>query len=526
MDNSFYRELNTNTIQAIKRNEAFFMRPNDSYSPAITDALTGNPITGANYFNLRLVNDLSGKHYTKYVKMHEALSPNNGWASALRGDSSPRGIIYREENALLNPAYSFVMPAAELNQDIFRESRAKTHTGNYTPFQSHNTKTGSFDDLVHGQFTNAVNASLSGCPFRSTIGEQEMDQFKTRLVNEIYRNPAYMSDMADKASQEVMNFHYIPFDRNNFIERARDENSNEFVQLNKAINGHVHDMHQNRQKSFNAEFDELSRPLIINIDKLYMGSQNPQPAVDREISEFVKKSMRQDRAATVLADVFAGTFIEKAIKLVRTGKRIFAGIMLAGSLFNSRGTADDGIAGSIVESQYKIRENFSERDRVVINNRVFQGNELRNILNFDNAPFNLAGSGKIGSRDYEMAYQAEKSILNMHPAISRDEYYRDMANRQIINFYASAAHKMNAGSGMDFVNIAGRIMASQELKGNNALKSCSDTNNARSFFACLNQTIRDNPQTLDQAIARLNNSRQPRAHTATKSHAMQRQGFA
>jgi len=459
MENNFYKELNKNAIEAVKRDVAFFMRTNNSRLPVISNGYTGDPITGVNYFNLNLCNDLSGKKHTEYVKMNEALSSNVEWFSTLPRENRPRGTLYQEESPTSHTRYSFVMPAVELNQNIYRDNRtaddrAAPPQNHYVPYQSNNAAMNNFDEFVHEQFANAINASLTNCPFKNNIQEHESEQYKTKLINEIIKNPSFMAGMANRASEEVMNFHYLPLDRNHFIEKARNENSPEFIWLNSAINHHVNDMYHNRKRSFNPEFDELSRPLVIKIENLYLGNPNSRPAVDNEISSFVKKMIRQERPAKVLADTYAGTFIEKAIKLAKTGKRIFAGVMLV---------------GAVIGSQYA----------------------------FPAAGAGIAGAVIAGSIE------------------------------QIMNFCKTAAHKMGGGDIThsrldDLVKVAAHIMTSQELKGDRSLRTCHDQNNPRSFYVNLNQTIRDNPRTLDQAIAQVNNSREHRTQSMTMGQTMRR----
>jgi len=313
MEDYFYTTLNRNTEQAVRQNAAFFMGPNDSRIPPIFDSYSGQPITGANYFNLKLGNALNGKHYTEYVKVNEALSANIDWFATLPHESRPRGTLYREENASHHAAYSFVVPTAELNQNVYHENRH--FVSNFAPFQSSNANMGSFHEFVHEQFSNAINASLTGCPFRNNIKPQEMEQFKAQLVNEISRNPAFMAIAANQARDEVWEFHRLPFDRHQFIERVRNESGPEFQQLNAAITDHIHDIHHNRRPSFNPEFNEMARS-------------------NGDIDGFVKKMIRQDKTAAILADTFAGTVIGKAINLVRTGKRIYAGVVLAGAIIS------------------------------------------------------------------------------------------------------------------------------------------------------------------------------------------------
>jgi len=339
MEDYFYTTLNENTVRAVRQNAAFFMGPNDSRIPPIVDSYSGQPITGVNYFNLKLANDINGRNHTEYVKMSEALSANREWFTSLPRESRPMGTLYREESAGKNIGYSFVMPTAELNQSIYRnyrnmENRAPERY--YAPFQSSNASMNNFNEFVHEQFTNAINASLANCPFKNNIRPHEMEQFKAQLVSEISRNPAFMAMAVNRARDEALEFHHIPsFDRAKFIERARDESSPEFSRLNTAINAHVHDMYHNRKNSFNPEFGELSRPLVIKVDSIYQGNPNHKPAVDHEISSYVQKMIRQDGTAAILADTFAGTFIGKAIQLVRVGKRVIAGAILAGAIINN-----------------------------------------------------------------------------------------------------------------------------------------------------------------------------------------------
>ena len=365
MENFFYKELNHNAIEAVKQGRAFFMNPRDLYIPPINNSYTGTPIVGANYFNLNLVNDMRGTRHTEYVKVNEVLSSNIEWLSTLPREKRPRGTLYQEEGPASHSLYSFVVPAAELNQTVYydrrnADNRSAALQDHYVPFQSNSAKMGNFDEFVHEQFSNAINASLTGCPFRNNINEHERDQYKIKLINEITRNPSFMAGMANRASEEVMNFHYLPLDRNNFIEKARNENSPEFMRLNSVIIDHVNDMYYNKKNSFNPEFNKLSRPLVIKIEDLYLGNPHSRSAVDREISGFVKKMIRQDEPAKVLADTYAGTFIEKAIKLARTGKRIFAGVMLVGAVIGSQCAfpAGAGIAGAVIAGSIEQIMNF------------------------------------------------------------------------------------------------------------------------------------------------------------------------
>jgi len=245
-----------------------------------------------------------------------------------------------------------------------------------------------FGDFVREQFTNAINASLSGCAFRSAIPERDMDQFKIRLISEITGNPEFMAGMANRAYQEVAELHYCPFDKKQFVEKARDENSHEFRRLLSVISDHVEDIYINKKPSFNREFNELSKPLVITIVHLHlddMDSSKRKTAINRETTQFIKEKIREDKPAAILADTFAGTFVEKAYKLARIGKKVFTGVMLAAALVSPViAGVDTGIATGIASSvlstimaQYKIPD-YPGRNKIDINKYIFQGGETGN----------------------------------------------------------------------------------------------------------------------------------------------------
>jgi len=384
MKNYFYKELNRKTINAMKRDAAFFMKTGDTFLPFISNSFSGRPIIGANYFSLQLDNDLNGIRHTEYVKMNEVLSSKPDWLSTLPREKRPRGTLYQEESPSSMPRYSFVIPTAVLNQDVYHDNRNR-RGNDYIPFQTNDAQMSSFHNFVREQFTNAINASFSGCTFKSAVPEGEMDRFKTKLINEITKNPEFMARMADWAYQEVAELHYCPFDKKQFIEKARDENSHEFRQLHLAISDHVEDMYINKKPSFNREFNELSKPLVVNIVHLHLdslGSSERRAAIGRETAQFIKEKIREERPSVILADTFAGTFVEKAQKLARIGQKVFTGVMLAAALVSpvlahvDAGLAT-GIAGSVLSTimaQYKIPDRPG-RNKIDISKHIFQGGE-------------------------------------------------------------------------------------------------------------------------------------------------------
>ena len=382
MENHFYNELNRKTFEAVKRDVVFFMRPVDTSLPLISNSFSGMPITGANYFSLQLDNDLNGTRRTEYVKMNEVLSYRPDWLSTLPYEKRPRGTLYQEENTSSTPCYSFVMPTGALNQDVYKDNRNR-RGNDYIPFQTNNTQVSSFHDFLREQFTNAINASFSGCTFKSAIPEGERDQFKARLINEITENPEFMARMANRAYREVAELHYCPFDKRQFIEKARNENSHEFRQLHSAISDHVEDMYTNKKPSFNREFNELSKPLVVTIVHLHLDnldSSERKTAIGRETAQFIREKIREDKPAAVLTDTFGGTFVEKARRLARIGQKVFTGAMLAAALVSPViAGVDTGIAGSVlaaIMAQYKISEHLPGRNKIDTNKHIPQGSEM------------------------------------------------------------------------------------------------------------------------------------------------------
>jgi len=69
---------------------------------------------------------------------------------------------------------------------------------------------------------------------------------------------------------------------------------------------------------------EEKPPLVPNTEK-----KEERPSFLREVSEFVKKNIVDRKPALVLVDTFLGTVVDKAKKIVRTGKTIAAAFVIA-----------------------------------------------------------------------------------------------------------------------------------------------------------------------------------------------------
>jgi hypothetical protein len=330
-----------------------------------------------------LSNNLNGTNDTEYVRMNDVLSSKIDWLSTLSPENRPRGIICQEEGQSPYPRYSFMMPTAQLNQNMYRDNQENAaQRACYVTYQTNNATMNDFGAFLQEQCTNAINASLTNCVFKSNVPAQDMIQFKSLLVNEIVKNPEFMAEVANKAYQEVKNQHYIPFDRKNYIERARDETSNEFKQLNTAITNHVNDMRQNHKESFNQNFNELSRPLLSKIETIQQGKspQEQKTAVGEMVTDFVKEKIKQDKPAEILTDTSIGTIIETTQKLANVGKKIFAGVALAAS-----------IASPILSQNFQPQDFVNITSSLVALRGLKGNNDLRMYMdNKDTRSFNTS----------------------------------------------------------------------------------------------------------------------------------------
>jgi fructose-specific phosphotransferase system component IIB len=533
MQNSFNDELNSNAVDAINNDKAFFTKTDEVQMPIINNSFTGNPITGANYVNLKLSNDLNDTQHTEYVKMNEVISSRPEWVAEIPEENRPKGTLYQEEGISSDSQYSFVVPTVDLNQDIFQDNLDQvTPRNNYVPFQTNNSNISNFGEFFQEQLTNAINASFTGTPYKNNISENEMDSFKATLIDTITKNPAFLTEVANKAYQNVMDFHYVPFNRDSFIEKARDENSNEFEQLNSAITEHVEDIYNNKKPSFNKEFNDLAQPLIINIENLNIKTldlREKKSIISKETKEFIKEKIKEFKPGKILTETFVGTAIEKAVQIAKIGKQILAGVALVCSVFRPELSTGFALASTLIPNLSSIKkiipkptevntivspksaEKDSEQNKIVINGKTFQGTDLLKILNFDNEPFSITGNEKPTSHDFSMAHIAEKAILGMFSQINKDEYLKEMATNQMNQFVEKVAVKVSGASNVTtailsnhVMKVAEIIIALQEFKGDKTLRTYQNNNDTRSLYAGINQAIRDNPKLLDQAVSKIN----------------------
>jgi hypothetical protein len=135
----------------------------------------------------------------------------------------------------------------------------------YVPYQTHNEKPKDIDKFLVEEYGNIMNASLTGTPYSGSVTPAQLKTLSAGIEAKMANDPAYMSGIANKARENVLGFNYMPYDKENFITKARDPSSEEFKILDKMIADHINDMVRNNKMSFNGEFQELSKDLTEKI---------------------------------------------------------------------------------------------------------------------------------------------------------------------------------------------------------------------------------------------------------------------
>ena len=278
-----------------------------------------------------------------------------------------------------------------LNGKTNNNNTAVTQNG-FIPYQTHNVKPRSVDKFLVEEYGNIMNASLTGTPYSGSVTPAQLRNLSESIEKKMAKNPAYMSGIVNQAHQNVLGYNYFPYDKEAFIAKARDPSSSEYKMLNDTIEKHLNDIIKNKKMSFNGEFQELSKDLTekrrnataadqankpsarttkttpakkdapaaagpIAPDEMKMpsagtssgrstaggthtrGTASPdtegtgeRPSFTKEVGEFVNKNIIEKKPALVLADTFLGTIVDKAKKIVRTGKTIAAAFVIAGNV--------------------------------------------------------------------------------------------------------------------------------------------------------------------------------------------------
>jgi len=148
----------------------------------------------------------------------------------------------------------------------------------YIPYQTHNENPKNIDRFLVEQYANIMNASLTGMTYSGSVTPAQLKTMASGVEAKMAKDPAYMSGIVNQAQQNVLGFNYLPYNKDDFITRARNPSSNEFKLLDQMIANHVKDICRNNKSSFNGEFQELSKDLTEKIKKTNTAQAAEKPS--------------------------------------------------------------------------------------------------------------------------------------------------------------------------------------------------------------------------------------------------------
>jgi hypothetical protein len=198
------------------------------------------------------VNQELNDHVREAIK--QGLPPfNTKKQEAVIGPVNVNGGVPANGVDFINAYYNGINGAAKSNNTV-------TQNG-YIPYQTHNENPKNIDRFLVEEYSNIINASLTGKPYSGSVTPAQLKTLASGIEAKMTNNPAYMSGIVNQAQQNVLGFNYLPYDKDAFIASARDPSSREFKLLDQMIANHVKDICKNNKQSFNGEFQELSKDL-------------------------------------------------------------------------------------------------------------------------------------------------------------------------------------------------------------------------------------------------------------------------
>jgi hypothetical protein len=324
-------------------------------SPMTQDPL---PKTGVHRQEARLdINDPKGieKYITTIISnyFNAALTKTPYFAPKWGKDET--AMLANALNA--KPEIALSAPREAFSQAVNPDNHVKepVKQNGYIPYQTHYESPKNTDKYLVEQYSNMINARLTGTPYTGSVSEES-------LREKTLKEPEYMAKIASQAKQNVQGFNYMPYDKDAFIKNAQDYSSGEFKVLSQTITSHVSGMVTNNQKSYNGEFQELSKQLIDKIKNTNIDTNERKPFIAKEVTEFIKENIKKIKPALVLVDTYLGGVIDKAQKIVRTGKTIAAAFVIATNLLapNLQLTVADHLSKIPVVNKVSISVNHDD----------------------------------------------------------------------------------------------------------------------------------------------------------------------
>jgi hypothetical protein len=523
MNQDFNKRLNASTQEQLLLNNAFFMKNNDS--PCyIVDTLQQELFASENWTALQINNDKLKKDFSQYASQDLIIEKKPHWLenlSQLPPNKKPQSIPLLIENNLRMYA-----PTALFNQDVVQDNpKNQKPIPYYVPYQSKSPQYRNVEEFLTEQLENYYNAAYTKTPY---FANTDYKDAVSKVITKISVDPEFISRCSKAANEEVTNYHYIPINKNSFINNARDFNTSEFNQLNKAIAKHLCDIYINTKPSFNNDFNGLSKNFINSI--FVSPAKNKVHLIKTETPGFIKKNIKEDKPASILVDTYLGTIIDKIKNIPIKTKKIAASLIIATSLMglpvanNLQAETPNGNNTTIIYSLQPTETGqfaLTNRDMITINNKTIRGAELQKIIDFDNNPFDLNNDGKINATDYRLARQIENVIIKTkyRSSSQQQKYLHDQELAQVSSFTQKISEKYDLSSSLNVPAtlslIFGNIATNLQNNGDNVLMQ--STQDPRTFFSYLNYQINRNPQLIDQAIAILDHKTATPTHRASVS---------
>ena len=301
-----------------------------------------------------------------------------------------------------------------------------TAQNGYVPYQTHNENRKNIDRYLVEEYSNIINASLTGKPYSGYVTPAQLKTLVPGIEAKMANNPAYMTGIVNQAQQNVLGFNYLPYDKENLIKMAQDPSSREFKLLDQMIANHVKDICVRNKQSFNGEFQELSKDLTAKVKNTVpaktparpstrtstaKSAGNPsagtgaaketaststrtaknssagvstakkedapsfrertepnqeRPSFLKEVTDFVSKNIVEKKPALILVDTFLGTMVDKAKKIVLSGtvKTVSAAHNIASQVNTASKSVINDAQKPAARRTVKTGENIRQRQPV------------------------------------------------------------------------------------------------------------------------------------------------------------------
>ncbi|MDR2923398.1 MAG: hypothetical protein LBU85_08670 [Treponema sp.] len=244
MENTVNQELDNNVREAVKRGlPPFNTKEQDAVIGPV--GVNGIPANGIEFANAFYNNSINGKSNT--------VNGNSGETAAMNG---------------------------------------------YIPYQTRYESPKNIDRFLVEQYGNLINASLTGMPYTGSISPAELKTLSDGIQKKMSDDPSYMPRIVNQAQQNVMGFHYMPYDKNDFIQKAQDRSSEEFKILSKIITEHVNDLCENKKEVKKTPEKTVKEPAVKEPDVKKSAAKEPaaKPAAEKPAAKKTSEKTEKETA--------------------------------------------------------------------------------------------------------------------------------------------------------------------------------------------------------------------------------------